>query len=432
MKLSTISLVVASLLSTSAYAIDNVKVNGDAKLFYSTNDADSGGQSVSLFNKTGAMGQAAIGLGATADLTKGVSAGIHFTGLSTLGLQNQLVSGVWESTNGVSDSWWFDEAWIAGTLGKTTAKVGRMELDTPIVFTEKWSIVKNTFEAAVLINQDIPDTTLVAAYVGGTNSNNIVNPVTGGSAETNPALTGLGNAGGVIQKFNTNGSTNFGQFYRGAYAIAAINNSYKPLTVQIWGYAAPEYLTAYWLQGDFKMDGILAGAQYTNTDYNQSVQLPIGQDVSNDAWAIMGGYAMKNVATVKLSFSQTGTESNAGLGAGMNLAGGASAQSKLYTEAWWNYGYITRADTQSYNISVTGNVAGFDLAAYYTNANSDKNGGTATRPDMKEFTLTGGHSFGPLDATVAYIYTNADDQNLDSNGNGQSFNTVQAYLTYKF
>ncbi len=425
MKLSTMSVavVITQLLSVNAYAINNVKINGDAKLYYSTKD-DAGS---SLFNKKGAMGQGALGLGASADLTKGVTAGAHLTALSTLGLQNQLVDGVWESTNGVSDSYWFDEAWLAATMGKTTAKVGRMALDTPIVFTETWSIVKNTFEAAVLINQDLPDTTLIAAFVGGTNSNNIVNPVTGSSTENGTQYTGLGNSNaGVVQNFNKNGTTNFGQFYRGAYAIAAINNSIKPLTLQGWAYSAPQYLTAYWLQADYKSDGILVGGQYTKTNYNKSAQLPIAKDSNNDAWALMAGYTMKNIATVKVAFSQTGTETDStiGLGAGMNLAG---SQSKLYTEAWWNYGYVTRADTSAYNITVSGNLADFELAAYYTATNSGNNNNTVIGKDLKEFTLTGSRSFGPLDATLAYINTNADDQN-----NGSSYNTVQAYLTYKF
>ncbi len=423
MKLTTTAVVVAQLLSVNAYAaIDNIKLNGDTKLFYSTSD----GQSISLFDKQGAIGQGALGFGATADLTKGVTAGIHLTALSTLGLQNRLVDGVWEGTNGVSDSFWFDEAWVAATTGKTTVKAGRMTLDTPIVFTETWSIAKNTFESAVLINQSLPETTLVAAFVGGTNSNNIVNPVTGSSIENGSQYTGLGNAGGVVQKFNANGTTNFSQFYRGAYAVAAINNSIKPITLQGWYYSAPQYLTAYWLQADYKANGFLAGGQYTQNNYTRSAQLPIAKDANNSAWALMGGYEIKDIATVKLAYSQTGTEtdSTVGLGAGMNLAG---SQSKLYTEAWWNYGYVTRADTSAFNITISGNAAGFDLAGYYTATSSGNNNNTVAGKDLKELTFTGTKSYGPLDATLAYINTKADDQN-----NGSSYSTIQAYMTYNF
>ena len=186
MKLVKMSLLAATLIASSAFAIDNVKVSGDAKLFYHTDDAGdqdtlgagspSGTEtSGKLFNKSYAIGQAAAKVGLTADLIEGVSTGVSITALSTLGLERQLVSGVWEATNGTDDTFWFDEAWIAGTVGKTTGKIGRMQLDTPLVFSETWSIAANTFEAAVLINQDIPDTTLIGAYVGGSNSGNILN-----------------------------------------------------------------------------------------------------------------------------------------------------------------------------------------------------------------------------------------------------------------
>ena len=99
MKLVKMSLLAATLIASSAFAIDNVKVSGDAKLFYHTDDAEAdslgGAATGSLFSVGNSSGQAALGLGVTADLTEGVSAGAHLTALSTLGLQNRLVSNVW-------------------------------------------------------------------------------------------------------------------------------------------------------------------------------------------------------------------------------------------------------------------------------------------------------------------------------------------------
>jgi hypothetical protein len=433
MKFTKLSLVAMLLLGSSAFAIENVKVSGDAKLFYSTQDDDNSNASASLFDHTSSTGQAALGLGVSADLTKGISAGAHLTALTTLGLQGQLVDSVWEGTNGTNDYFLFDEAWLAGTYGKTTAKAGRMELDTPMVFTESWSIAKNTFEAAVLINQDIPDTTLVGAYVGGTNSNNIVNGITGGSSETNSNVTGFGNAGGTMQSVNAKGNTNFSQFYKGAFAAGVVNNSWKPLTAQAWYYDAPDYLNNYWLQADLNYEGILAGAQYTGTNYTKSKMLPIAEDTSNTAYALMLGYEKQDLITAKVSYSQTGEEkdSTIALGAGSNLAG---SQSKLYTEAWWYYGKITQADTSAFNITVTAPVAGYDLGIYYTQATIGKNGNNAaTEKDFAEATFEVAKSFGPLDAGLYYIYTKSDDDNVKAgNTTGDAYNTVQLYLTYNF
>jgi len=431
MKLAKMSLAAAMLLGANLYAIDNVKVEGDAKLYYQTadnsNDGAGGDNGNALFNKKGAAGQAALGLGITADLTEGVSAGAHLTALSTLGLEGQLVNNVWEAPNGLDDYFWFDEVWMAGTVGKTTAKVGRMPLDTPLVFTETWSIAPNTFEAGVLINQDLPDTTIVAAYVGGSNGN-----------EESAGSNAGGGIGSVLGGVNANGNTNFRQFYDGAFAAGIVNNSWKPLAVQAWYYNAQEdgnthalgltSVQAYWLQADLDMEGILAGAQYTSIDYNAGAVTP-----DNNAWAVMLGYAMKDVATIKVAYSQTGEEKIAELGAGGNLA--ASGQSKLYTEAWWNYGYITGADTSALNVTVEATVAEIDLGAYYTATDAGSNGATVdTRADMTELTLSATKSFGPLDASLVYIFTDAEDQNVKGAAalDGESYNIIQAYLTYNF
>ena len=388
------SLVAALLVGSSAFAIDNVKVSGDAKVYYSTQDANDG----SLLNMPDSAGQAAASLSISADLTEGVSAGSKVTAVSTLGLENQLVANVWEQVNGVNDAFIVNDLWIAATAGKTTAKVGRMELDTPLVFSEKWSITANTFEAAVVINQDIPATTLVGAYVGGSNG----------------ALIS-GNAGfaGVINGEAAGSNTTFSQFYKGAYAVGAINNSWEPLTVQAWYYDATHIAQAYWLQADLAMEGFLVGAQYTGTDLQDS-------GLATDAgtgYALMAGYTMKDVFTAKLAYSAT---SEKGAYIGSNLAG--SGQSKLYTEAWWNYGYVTQADTTAYNLTVEAPIAEVvDLGLYYTAAdhNADNNAG-----DLAELTLSASKTFGPLDTSLVYsnIKVNDDD----------AYNQVQAYLTYNF
>jgi len=458
MKFTKMSLVAALLIGSSAFAIDNVKVSGDAKLYYTTDDSVKG-KSDSLFSVGNSAGQAALGLGITADLTKSVSAGAHLTALSTLGLEGQLVGNVWEGTNGLTESFWFDEAWIAATLGKTTAKIGRMELDTPLVFTENWSIAKNTFSAAVLVNQDIPDTTLVGAYVGQSSGvdADMRTPFVGianriGSTGSGYISTGVTTTGTPFSGPNGD-STPFHQFYNGAFAAGLINNTVKPLTVQAWYYDATHAARAYWLQADVDMEGILLGAQYTDMTLEKellnNMGVAVNDDLSNDAYALMLGYTLKDVAKFKVAYSQTGKASYQGnpaeIGSAFNLAtAGATAQSKLYTEAWWNYGYVTRADTTAINVTIEGNVSGIELGAYYTQANVDKNGNVTQSArgyqDMQEFTLTAGKDFGPLNATVAYIYTQADDQNtkdknginFNADGKGKAFNTVQAYLTLNF
>jgi len=428
MKFTKMSLVAALLIGSSAFALDNTKVSGNAQLFYATQDNGSD----SMFNKDASAADAGLNLNVTTDLVKNdvvaISAGAGYTVLSTLGLENNLVSSVWGGAHGatangssfgykVENANWMNEAWIAATAGKTTAKIGRMELDTPMVFTEKWSIEKNTFEAAVLINQDIPDTTLVGAYVGAGNGTEVLDQDKRGIVNTAGLAAGaVVNEGGQFTTFGTNG----------AYAIGAINNSFKPLTVQAWYYQLTQLASAYWLQADLNMDGILAGAQYS------SDKLLNGSTKSDDVYALMLGYSLKDVATIKVAYSSVNKGGDLGY-AGFNTAtytdptaGKSTAQSKLYTEAWWNYGRVTKTDTDSYAISVDGKVAGVDLFAQYTNAN-DK---SAANNDMSEIALTVGKSFGPLDATLAYVYTDA--KTPANTTDDETTNMVQAYLTLNF
>jgi imipenem/basic amino acid-specific outer membrane pore len=404
MKLVKMSLAAAMLMGASAFAIDNVKVSGDAKLFYSTNDAMNPSyekiDSASLFDKTSSAGQAALGLGVTADLMDGVSAGTHMTALSTLGLYNNLVANVWEG--GVEDEYWFDEAWIAATMGKTTFKVGRMALDTPLVFSETWSIAQNTFEAGVLVNQDLPDTTLVAAYVGQTSGSMLAQK--------------SGYAGVTADFVGGSANTNFSSFWNGAYAFGLVNNSFKPLTVQAWYFDAQQAVQAYWVQADLNMEGIVAGAQYTGITYTKGGIVNTGtSDIDSNAFAVKLGYEA-DAFSVSGAYSQTDKDA----GAGFNLDG--YGQSKLYTEAWWNYGYITQADTSAFNITATATVADFGLSAFYTASTND-----TTDVDMNELTLEVDKSFGALDTSLVYINTDADDQN-----DGSASNTLQVYLTLNF
>ncbi len=434
MKFTKMSLVAALLIGSSAFAIDNIKMSGNAQLNYSTTDAKAGYAAVSnsdsLFSKDNSAADAALHLNVTADLAKNdlvtVSTGAGYSVLSTLGLENNFVSNVWGTSHGataatgasyghadvtgdgkddikgakVENANWMDEAWVAVSLNKmskTTLKLGRMELDTPLAFTEKWSVEKNTFEAAVVINQDIPDTTLVGAYVGNGNGNFGAGTV----GKLGLAVGGVVNENG---KFTTYGGN-------GAYAIGAINNSFKPVTVQAWYYSLTQLATAYWLQADLDMNGILAGAQYSSASLNN------GNTDASSTFAGMVGYSLKDVATVKLAYS---TVDKKGVVGAANTATSSGA-SKLYTEAWWAYGQVTQLDTDAITLTAEGSVADVDLLAAYTTVDHK----AAGAKDLSEITLTASKSFGPLDATLAYIYT-------DDKSQADTSNMVQAYLTLNF
>lgn len=447
MKLVKMSLAAAVLLGASAFAIDNVKVSGDAKVFYTTNNADtlnSAGTAVAntndLLDQGVSAADTALRLGVTGDLAKGISFGATANAVSTLGLENNLVANTWTGAHyhsgSVDDQAWMSELWIAATLGKTTAKVGRMELDTPFAFSEAWSVAKNTFDAAVLINQDLPDTTLVGAWVGKGNGVNVLgaNGLLGVTDNRQDIDTTAGTqALGIDGILTTNAKfTTFAK--QGAYAAALVNNSFKPATLQAWYYNVGGVADAYWLQADIDcqlVKGVKVGAQYANMD-PKSLLADAGVTKDSSAYALKLAYEGVQNLVVSAAYSKVDDEGTLKIAnvATNNLG---AAQSKLYTEAWWNYGYVGTPDAEAVNVTATYNAGVANLGLYYTHVGVQDSKAQvpsvvkADGTDMTEVTLTASKDFGPLNATLAYVSTDADDQNL-----GDRYDTVQAYLTLNF
>jgi len=417
MKFAKLSLAAIMAMSVSAFAdVQNIKVSGDAKLFYATSDDNGNGD---LFDKKSSMGQAALDISVSADLANGVAGKMSVVALNTLGLENNLVSEVWES--GLGNQWWVSEAWLAKTFGNTTFKVGRQELDTPFAFSEKWSIATNTFDAAVVLNQDIPKTTLVAAWVGRGNGNTALNDRLGGINEA----TGAEATGGIGLNFAADGADPFETYYSdGAYTAGIVTTAIPMTTAQAWYYDIVNVAQAYWLQADVApMKGLTFGVQYANVDAEDA-----GYNNDTSAWAIKAGYELSGLSLSASYSSVDDGDVNIANTATNYLGtpatdGQPTAQSKLYTEAWWSYGYVSAPDTDAWTLAAEYGLKDIaDLGLYYTGTSTDN----ANKADMTEVTLTASKKFGNLDTTLAYIYTDFDAPNSDAD------NMIQVYLTYNF
>ncbi len=147
---------------------------GQGVLYYQTRDSNA----VDLFEQDASRANAGIQLRATnKDLFYGIGAGVEVNGLATLGLQEDVVAGVMQSA-GTSDTrgGWISQAYLTYAAGNTNLKVGRQELPkalSPFAFSESWNVFKNTFDAGLVVNTDLPDTTLVGAIVAKANHNGV-------------------------------------------------------------------------------------------------------------------------------------------------------------------------------------------------------------------------------------------------------------------
>ncbi|MBD3810267.1 MAG: hypothetical protein IE884_07180 [Sulfuricurvum sp.] len=377
MKLGKLSLVAVMALGTSAFAIDNVKANGDVKVIYQTTD---NGKLDMFDHNINSLAGVGIRVGATADLTSSVSAGVEAQGFTTLGLDNNLVGGVM-ATDSVDNQGQFSQAWLAATLAKTTAKIGRQELDTPLAFTEKWNVTYNTFDAAVVLNNDLPDTTLVGAWVGKHN--------------------GLG--GGKTVDMNSG----FGTFgASGAYAFAAVNKSIPNTTVQAWYYNVLDVADAYWLQADTKLMGMInLGLQYANMDPKAA---------GTEDTSIYAAKAAADVAGVNVYAAYSSADDSRTVSNFSNVATGD--KSMIYTALGSIYQdgqFTTRSGTDAWKIGAsTKIIPSVTLSASYGESDTD-NTPTATKDERNAWDVVASTNIGSLGLTAIYTQYEIENTTTD-------------------
>lgn len=391
MKFTKLSLaaLVAMGIASSASAVENVKVDGSIKLWYQTTDATSvtgdtstnASKNDGIFKQNSSSGDLVAKLRATGDLTKKVGFGTTMYAATSLGLENNLVSSEAipdNSGNGLNGTdknpMWMGEAYFTYKAGKTIAKIGRQELDTPLAFTETWNAAPNTFEAAVLVNQDIPDTTLVAAYVARGNGNNNDLTVNGRTLNTSGtftsyhsnsaalkstavALAGAGSAADIA----ANSSDDHG----GAYAIGLVNKSIPGLTIHPVYYNVTDTATAGWIDVTYTgLPMVKVEALYAYVDaagVTNKVLKALGvEDRKTDAYAakVSGTFAGVNVGA---SYSNV----SAGVFPIANTATNFT-KTKIYTASILSDGRVAaQPDVSAWKLEASTSVAGFDLGASY-------------------------------------------------------------------
>ena len=234
-------------------AASDWKFNGQAVVYYQTRD----NKDDDLFAQETATADAGIKLRATNEnVFSGVGAGVEVNGLSTLNLENSMVSNVMQGVgnaaalgNGndiddVSDGGWISQAYLTYGVGNTSLKLGRQELPkalSPFAFSEGWNVFKNTFDAVLAVNTDLADTTLVGAWVAGANKN------------------GFG-AGNNLTDFNSLNDKD------GVYMLTAQNKSVEGLTLTgSWYYgkdmAVTDDINILWGDAKFAVAGLNIGLQ---------------------------------------------------------------------------------------------------------------------------------------------------------------------------
>ncbi len=131
-----------------------------------TRDALGGEQNGDLFGGSTTAGSLGLQLGATnADIFAGIGFGAKIAAIE-IGSDTGF-----SSTNfGTQSGHALTQLYLTYGLDSinTSVKVGRQTLPkslSPFAFSENWQQFQNTFEAALVVNSSIPNTTLVYAFV---------------------------------------------------------------------------------------------------------------------------------------------------------------------------------------------------------------------------------------------------------------------------
>jgi len=356
MKKIILSVAVATMaLSTAAAALEDIKVNGQAKVWYETNNAGAtptATDDTNLFSKVGSSGEVVFKLGVTGKQGN-VGFGATVYQNSSMGLEKTLVSsvrtgntGLTQDANGTASQQLDDgemytgEMYITVPVGaKTLLKLGKQELDTPLTFTERWNAAPNTFNAAVAINNSIDNLTVIGAYVGQ--------------------------------------GTSYGQEVVGAayadtsvYAFAGLYKN-DNLAVNAWVYNLNSTAMAYWVDAGMKISGVDLKAYVARIDTDSAVAATV-EDTT--AYALSAGMT---VGGIKL-FAAGSKVSDKGTLAMGNVATNYK-KTKLPTAGVYTDGkYVAQPGSKAFKIKAAGKLGTTGLALQLVNNSNGNNAAAAS------------------------------------------------------
>ena len=323
--------------------VSNWEWSGTAKVYYQTMDHENYvlgngkvvGNSEDFFHKNSSAADAGLQLRvANKNLIGGFGFGAELTALNTLNLVDFGVVTASMQSAGLSinaqdaddalSTAWVSQAYLTYGFGNTSLKAGRQELPkslSPFAFSEGWNVWKNTFDAVLVVNTDISDTTLVGAYVANANGSLTY----AGSIVAITAGTGANHGAGDLGDFRSVGDN-------GTYMLTAQNKSVAGLTATGSFYYAPGFAKNGVINADNSYLSGLAG-----TDLNN------GQ--SSDAMVLWGDLAYNN-ADLPITGAVQGGFIDADNTLGIDK-----------TTAW--------------GAKIGGKIAGFALSAAYTSVDID-------------------------------------------------------------
>jgi len=333
--------------------------SGQGVVYYQTMDGQTGslfdnGQGTQTASHTNNEGysQGAAGVQISAvnkNIWNGFGAGAEVSAISDLYLFPEVVSNFAQTANntgitgdllnnrmGAADSGAeITQAYLTYGIGNTSIKLGRQTLPkslSPFAFSESWNVFKNTFDAALVVNTDISDTTLVFADVKAANSSLAL---------------------GTFGQLNKND---------GAYMLTAQNKSIDGLTLTGSYYFAPDFANNFGTANGGDVNIFWADAKFAISDLSVALQggyidadMTAG-DKNTQAYGAKVGYDF-GMFDAALAYSHV----NDGSVAVVNFGG---VKTPLYTQTILDQSSIS-LDSDTFKLSAAAKLLGGKLGAYY-------------------------------------------------------------------
>jgi hypothetical protein len=387
------------LVTTGIMAEADIKVGGQGVFYYQTNNSAN----ADFFSQEGSSANAGLELSIKADLGNKFDFEYQETFLGTLGLEKSIVSGTRQNAhNNDLNSHAMTRFYMSKEIDNTLIKLGRQELPkslSPLAFSESWNVFKNSFDAAVVVNKDIIDTTLVGAYVSGSNRHTNLSKFDDLSANS----LALGNEAGTLNS--------------GAYMLTVANKSVKnvPITASYYSLrsiAGLEDGNALWLDVKSNNAPIQVAFQAGQIDpsNNLDATTAFGLKVSGKIQDVGVSLAYANVNDGDVSMQNVGT----------------GVKTPLYTQMIGNQNFIAR-DADSFVLKATSKLPVGKLIAQY-NITTDN---STAKNDYNEFDLI--YKFKAFDTNMLIAYIGQTTENKTfAGGTEKSANNLRFWSRYNF
>ncbi len=331
------------------------------------------------------------------------------------------------------------EAYVAYKYKKTAFKGGRQKLNTPMAGADDARMIPNLFEAYVLSNTDLADTTLLAAHVVGFAQGTFGRAYNGGILSATAGYSAVDSRDQVGEFINM-GKYAVGTSTDGVSIVSATYTGVDGLKLQLWDYYAHDILNAIYAEATYKMKmgsvtPFVAAQFIKENDVGDKLLKGLGGDGKIDSmyYGVKAGASVENF-TAYVAYSST-TENSATDTSYANAIISPWGGMPAYTQ-----GMVTRhvflAGTKAAKIAASYNfkAMGPDLKTvlYYASYDmADNNGYTSDDASEAGFDII--YNLAVVKNLQLRLRGNfADDFNVNAGGDTVGWNEYRFIANYSF